>query len=155
MVQSKNNLRLTVALLDGLLAALLDGPNPPEHRKGVHVGHLDGQYFADLTHMAIPHDDPIARGPAGHLTQIPRLALAHRPLARSLDEDRYLLAQKRQIILERDLILDGKQIQIPPMLDLLRDVVGKQLGSLGPWPYAVLVYETVLEATTLDISTVS
>ena len=100
--------------------------------------------------MAIPHDDSIARGTAGHLTQIPDLALAHRPLARTLDQDRYFLAQERQVILQRDLILDGKQIQIPPMLDLLRDVVGKQLGSLGPWPYAVLVYETVFEATTFD-----
>ena len=36
------------------------------------------------------------------------------------------------------------------MLDLLRDVVGQQLGSLGTWPYAVLINETVLEATTLD-----
>ena len=57
---------------------------------------------------------------------------------------------KRLVVFLADRVLQGQQLVVPPPLDLLRHVVGVELGGLGARPRAVLEDEAVLEPRLAD-----
>ena len=98
---------------------------------------------------AVEQDDPVATRPPGELARAVERGTAA-GLAEPLDEDLDRPAHEPTVVLPADPVLDGEQVVVAPLLDVLGDVVVEESVGLGADARAVFEDETVLEPRPFD-----
>src|SRR5262249_23946428 len=108
----------------------------------------DGNYFADEARVAIEDDNAIVGRAAGELNDLALVfAAGLRAVASSFDEDLDALTEEALAVLFADSVLQLQQLVVAPILDLVGNVIGVELGTFGSGPLAVLKDEAVFEPT--------
>ena len=102
------------------------------HRAGVLDPNLDRS--PDQPLVSFENHDPITRRSAGQLVDAVPSFTPGRGSAPPFNQDSHLAADELAIVLQADGRLHGQKIVVPPLLDLLGNVVGEQLIGLRPLP---------------------
>src|SRR5262249_55599600 len=121
-----------------------------KQRQGRGLVDLDRHDTADEARITFKNDDVIGHGPAGELHWSRSGALLVGRLARSLDQDRKGLPDELLVVRQAGSVLQGQQVVVPPLLDLIGHIIGVQVVPLGTGARTVLEDEAVLEAGVPD-----
>ena len=113
------------------------------HRAGVLDPNLDRS--PDQPLVSFEDHDPITRRSAGQLARAVPSFTPGRGSALPFNQNCHLAADELAIVLQADGRLHRQEFVVPPLLDLLGNVVGEELIGLRPPPGTVLEDEAVLE----------
>src|SRR5205814_8756464 len=97
-------------------------------RERAGVGHVHRYRLTDEPVGSVEHRDVVGHRPAGQL--LDRAVGAPAVPARTFDQHLDRLADPGPVVGQAVRVLDGEQVVVPPLLDLLRHVVRVPVGRL-------------------------